>query len=189
METKKDLRKEAAAVRDGISPLTRKTKSDRIAAILRGSDLYQKADVLITYVSFRSEVDTVPIIEHALVDQKTVFCPKVNGDRITFFKLEDLSDLKTGAYGILEPVGVEEPFIKENYKSPLILVPGLLFAPDGSRLGYGGGFYDRFLFENSSLLKVGLCYSEQIKDEVIMDTHDMRVDHLLTEECLITCRQ
>ncbi len=189
METKKDLRKEAAAVRDGISPLTRKAKSDRIAAILRDSELYHNADALIVYVTYRSEVDTVPIIEYALADEKSVFCPKVSGERISFFKLTDLIDLKNGYNGILEPLGATELFTKEKYKNPLVLVPGLLFAPDGSRLGYGGGFYDRFLFENSSLLKVGLCYSEQIREAVIMDPHDMRMDHLLTEESLIDCKQ
>ena len=189
METKKDLRKEAKAVRDGLSALTRRTKSEKIASNLKDIDLYQKADVLVCYVSFRSEVDTVSIIENALSDGKIVFCPKVIGDRMAFYKLEDLTELKTGAFGILEPTGKEEPFSKERYPNSMVLVPGLLFAPDGSRLGYGGGFYDRFLFENSSLLKVALCYSEQIREEVIMDPHDMKIDYLLTEEGLIDCRQ
>ncbi len=187
METKKDLRKRAAVVRDNISALDRKQKSDLIMSQLLNSNLYRNADCVITYVSFRSEVDTISLIGDANKDGKTVFCPKVNGDSMSFFQVKDLSALRAGVFGILEPAGTEPVFSRKNFSDVIVLVPGLSFQPDGSRLGYGGGYYDRFLFENSSLIKVGLCYSEQLKENVIMDEHDMRMDYLVTENGIMDC--
>ena len=101
---KKRFRTEALAARDGLTPEQRKRYSDRIIRNLIGLPCYQEADAILTYISFRSEVDTFPLTEQAFADGKAVFAPKVLGKEMAFYRIFSRDDLAAGYQGILEPV-------------------------------------------------------------------------------------
>lgn len=142
---------------------------------------YKDAANIFVYVSYKSEVDTHKIISKAIVDGKRVFVPKVisNEEGMEALEIKGLHDFKKGSYGILEPMGSD--YVKPQIID-LILVPGLAFDKKGGRIGYGGGFYDRYMKSTSkSTVKIGICYDFQMVEEVTMDFNDVLVDKVITD--------
>lgn len=174
---KSDLRKKYKKIRGSIEDIS--ALSDDIFSFLINSDLYKNADTVLAYWSVDSEVITHKAIEKALSDKKRVALPKCtdkNGN-MEFYYITSLSDLADGMYGIKEPAAdIKADAFSSN---SLCLVPGLSFDKDGYRLGYGKGYYDRFLssFEGVS---VGLCYDICIADALPKDTFDKKVNYIIT---------
>lgn len=145
---KKRFRAAALSARDSLTPEQRKRYSDKIIKNLISLPCYQEADTILTYISFRSEVDTFPLLEQAFADKKAVFAPKVFGKEMAFYRIFSREDLAAGYQGILEPVG---GMLFETWKNDqtsqhvLICLPGAAFDRSCHRIGYGGGFYDRYL--------------------------------------------
>lgn len=134
------------------------------------------------FASFRSEVDTIPMIRRALGDGKRVILPKVNGDKLELFEIRNFdSDVSPGAWGISEPCGSAPVKLDEL---DVIIVPGAAFDEQGNRLGYGAGFYDKLL---SAFTKptVALAFEEQIVSKVPADPHDVPVRKIVTEKRII----
>lgn len=159
--------------------------------LLRNSSLYRKADWIYTYISFDSELDTIGLIRTVLNDGKHVAVPKIQGRNMNFWEILSLEDCRPGIWGILEPVlsGMEET-VKYPAEIPgLILVPGLAFDRNGNRLGYGGGYYDRYLENHPGFISTALAYPIQIVDKVPSEGHDRRVDYILTPEEIIKTRK
>ncbi len=143
---------------------------------------YKNAETIFIFVSFGSEVDTKRIIEKALEDGKIICVPKIKSKKIgmEIFKINSLDDLKEGYFGILEPVDESEKMSGEDLD--LIIVPGVGFDRNGYRLGYGGGFYDRFFQDlTKKIPKIALGYDIQVVDELIVEEHDEKIDGLITE--------
>lgn len=132
------------------------------------------------------EVATRPILERAWEEGKNVACPKVQWRPrdLVSFAVTRFDELREGRGGLLEPDPDGADPIEEAFD--LILVPGLAFDPAGGRIGYGAGFYDRFL-ERTGGLKVALAYSLQVVEVVPVEPHDVPVDRILTEEESIDC--
>lgn len=133
------------------------------------------------YVSFNNEVDTYRIIEYALKDNKCVYVPKVisKEEGMKAVQIKSVKELKEGMYGILEPASLE--FAVDEQVIDLIVIPGIAFDISGGRVGYGGGFYDRFLKKlSSNVVKLALAYDFQIVDKVPTEIHDMLVDRIIT---------
>lgn len=177
-ETKKELRKHYKNVRLSMVDKTAKDKS--ITKKLLSSELYKKAETVLIYVSSEIEVDTHLIIKDALSQGKTVATPLCNSDDCTmeFYIIEKTDDLHKGAYGIFEPNSYCR---KVSYDDcSICIVPGLSFDKDGYRLGFGKGYYDRFLsvFPGKS---IGLCYNECICEKAVRDKYDKSVSELITE--------
>ena len=141
---------------------------------------YSKEDTIFTYVSKTIEVDTLNIIEKALKDNKKVAVPKcITKTRgMDFYYINSLSDLEVGTFGVLEPI-VSKCKIVTDFKRGLCIVPGFSFDRFGYRLGYGMGYYDRFLsnFQGST---VGLCYYNCMKKELPHGYYDRPVDIIVT---------
>ena len=150
--------------------------SARLGASFCGSELYQQARTIYGYLPYNQEVRTVPILEQAIRDGKRVAVPKVYGDEMRFIYLDDLSQVAEGYAGIPEPVA-DGPVADD--KTALVLMPGLAFDREGRRIGYGGGFYDRFLAEEPGHPTVALCYEFQMVDRVPTEEYDMCVDCVL----------
>lgn len=134
------------------------------------------------YVSMEDEVNTLDIISKSLELGKKVYVPKVHNETKTMraLRIESLSDLnESGAFGILEP-----SWEKEELKGAvdIILTPGLAFDKKGGRLGYGGGFYDKFFKIHKESNRVVLSYEYQIVDEIPMEDYDERVNLIITEK-------
>ena len=145
---------------------------------------YAGCDTIFAYVSTASEVDTYGIIHHALAHGKRVavpLCyPETKGMEYYYIRSED--DLKAGHYGIMEPdISVCEK--ADDNTHALCIVPGLCFDKDGYRLGYGGGYYDRYLSAHD-IIRIGLCYSDNTVDELIRDRYDVCVDKVITEKTI-----
>jgi 5-formyltetrahydrofolate cyclo-ligase len=156
------------------------------------------------FLSGKNEIDSAPLIQYALEQGKTVGVPKIAGNDLHFHQLSSLTDpIIKGTFGILEPSEeAPEIFPAVGKNSPLhfpllILVPGLAFTPKGERLGKGGGYYDRFIARIISefpayrkrIILAGLCWSFQVIDTIPMESHDIKVDCLYTENGCILCTQ
>lgn len=137
------------------------------------SPQYRQAKTVYGYLPYNQEVRTVPILERALSDGKQVAVPKIYGDEMRFIYLTDLTKLEKNHWGIPEPI--EDHPIADD-PTALVLMPGLAFDPQGHRIGYGGGFYDKFLANEPKHPTVALCYDFQILPAIETDDFDIPVD-------------
>ena len=137
---------------------------------------YREAKTLYGYLPYNQEVRTEPILLQALKDGKKVAVPKVYGDTMRFIYLEDLSGIEKGYAGIPEPIA-DGPIAQDE--TALVLMPGLAFDKEGHRIGYGGGFYDKFLFAEPNHPTVALCYNFQLLPKLETEEFDVPVDLVL----------
>lgn len=184
------LRSRVLARRDTLTGAERKQLSCQIAANLKALPSYQNARLPLFYISFRSEVDTHVLIKERLALGLPVAAPvTLVRERVLDVRLiKDWDqDLQAGAYGILEPV--PERTTRVNPKEiDLVLVPGSVFDLQCGRYGYGGGFYDRFLYEEApQALRVGLSYQLQLVQRLELKPHDQKMDIIVTEKRTIEC--
>ena len=173
---KKELRR---AIREKKRAMTEdeiENRSAKLAQLLYASDAYRNAKTIYGYLPYNQEVRTVPMLEQALRDGKRVAVPKVFGDEMKFLYLEDLTQVAKGYAGIPEPIA-DEPEAQD--RTALVLMPGLAFDPQGHRIGYGGGFYDKFLAAEPNHPTLALCYDFQLLPELETEEHDILVDTVL----------
>ena len=151
-------------------------KSRRLGALFADSDLYRRATSIYGYLPYNQEVRTVPMLEQALRDGKRVAVPKVIGDEMRFIWMTDLDQVEKGYSGIPEPIA-DGP--EADDETALVLMPGLAFDPQGHRIGYGGGFYDRFLAREPAHPTLALCYDFQMMEVLETEEFDIPVDLVL----------
>lgn len=151
-------------------------KSAALGELLRQSPLYQAAKTIYGYLPYNQEVRTTAMLEQALRDGKRVAVPKVYGDTMRFLYIEDLTQVECGYAGIPEPIA-DGPTADDP--TALVLMPGLAFDPQGHRIGYGGGFYDRFLESEPNHPTLALCYDFQLLPQLQTEAHDIPVDLVL----------
>ena len=153
---------------------------DRRSAILAEkflqSDAYKATRTVYGYLPYNQEVRTVPILQQALRDGKQVAVPKVYGDDMKFIYLDDLSQVSKGYAGIPEPIA-DGPVAQDE--TALVLMPGLAFDREGHRIGYGGGFYDKFLAREPHHPTVALCYDFQVQEQLETQEFDIPVDAVI----------
>lgn len=148
-------------------------RSTRLGELFAQSALYRDAKTIYGYLPYNQEVRTIPMLERALQDGKQIAVPKVYGDEMRFIYLTDLTRVEKGYAGIPEPVA-DEPVAQD--KTALVLMPGLAFDPEGHRIGYGGGFYDRFLANEPDHPTLALCYDFQMMEKLDTEKFDIPVD-------------
>lgn len=187
---KKELRKKVQELRDALPLEKREELSARIAENLWSIPEFAAAKTVLFFISFRSEVNTLPMIERALAEGKRVCVPCTNMDdkSMTASQLHDISeDLQLGNYDILEPrPECLNPVPPEEID--VVLMPGVAFDLTGGRLGYGGGYYDRFLEKCSPrCLLVAVAFELQIVEHVPCADHDRHIHKIVTEERVIDC--
>lgn len=173
---KASLRKEIREKKRAMTPEQIDTASQRLAKLFLQSELYQRAKSVYGYLPYNQEVRTVPILEQAMRDGKRVAVPKVYGDEMKFIWMNDLSAVSDGFAGIPEPVA-DGPVADDP--TALVLMPGLAFDPQGHRIGYGGGFYDKFLAAEPNHPTLALCYAFQMRDHLDTEEFDKNVDRVL----------
>ena len=141
---------------------------------------FRESSVVLAYYPINDEINTIPIIEYALREGKRVALPisSTIDYTLTFHFISSLKEIKNGAYSIPEPSEDSEIFNKET--KALCIVPGLIFDRTGNRLGYGKGFYDRFLSDFNGIT-VGLCYSDFLLDKLPIDENDRAVDIVVSD--------
>ncbi|MGI6264609.1 MAG: 5-formyltetrahydrofolate cyclo-ligase [Acutalibacteraceae bacterium] len=166
-------------------PADQKASMDeQIARKVQSLWQYKRENLLLTYVSTPIEVDTRAIIRRALDDGKTVAVPRcVPGTRLMeFYRIDSLEELSPGTFGVDEPTP-DPARLVTNFEKGLCLVPALCYDWKGFRLGYGGGYYDRFLAAFGGAM-VGVCYSGCIRRSLPHGRYDRPVDLLVTERYL-----
>lgn len=146
------------------------------------SELYKNASNIFIYVSMEDEIYTHKIIERAIEDGKSVSVPKVDLQHklMKAVTIDSLKQLKEGVYGVLEPETFENVIAFKNID--LVIVPGLAFDLEGGRIGYGGGYYDKFLKDLEGTTKVALSYEFQIVDKVPREVFDITVNAIISED-------
>ena len=182
-EERTPLRAKILAARDGLPPEERQRKSRAITEHLLALPEFAGARTVFAYVSFRSEVETLPLIAHCLSRGVKVSVPLtlVQERRLLPYAITDPSrDLAPGYCGIPEPLETLPPVDPASIE--VVVMPGSVFDARGGRLGYGGGYYDRFL-QNAApqALRIGLAYDLQVVEAVPLKSHDQQLDYLITE--------
>ncbi|MDE6972865.1 MAG: 5-formyltetrahydrofolate cyclo-ligase [Lachnospiraceae bacterium] len=186
---KQGIRSRYLGLRDNLSAGERRQKSREIWEHVKGDPKYQAARAVLVYMDYRSEVMTTGLVEELLADpSKKVFAPKVEGMHIRFYEIKSLDELKKGYQGIREPEENPEKRFTPDMAVRLeavVLVPGAVFDRQRGRMGYGKGFYDRFLSDYREVYGIALSFSCQIAKEIPMEPHDRRPDIIVTEKGII----
>lgn len=178
MDDKNKLREKMKLQRKNFDKKT--SASEKIASLFLSCPEYKKAKALCVYMSSFGEAETSFIISHSLKDGKKLCVPVSQADGTLRLSLYD-GKFKKGLYGIPEP---EVPVFVDFSFPDLIVIPGLAFDKSGNRLGFGKGYYDRFLSQSSGK-KAGLCYFFQLVDKIPSEPHDMKMDMVITENGII----
>lgn len=173
---KKELRRAMAAQKRAMTAREIELCSADLCRQLFETDLWKNAESVYAYVSYNQEVRTQAILERALQEGKRLAVPKLYGPEMRFIRIGDLSQLAPGAFSIPEPVQ-DEPVAEDE--TALVLMPGLAFDRQGHRLGYGGGYYDRYLAEHPGHPTAALCYGFQMLEQLDVEDYDVPVDLVL----------
>jgi 5-formyltetrahydrofolate cyclo-ligase len=179
---KKELREYLKKKRSSMTFNRIMMHSGIISKTLFGLDVYKESDVVLAYVSYSSEVGTHFLIKHALEHGKKVAVPKVlSKTEMEFYYIDSLEELEPGAFNILEPKTVKAVEYEEG-KKYIMLLPGIAFDSNKNRLGYGGGYYDRYLSKHKDIYKIMLAYELEKMDEPLpCDELDVPSDIIITE--------
>lgn len=210
--TRSEIRSYQKELRDKLSDSDRQAMSAAITERLMQTEEYRNCTRLFSYVSFRSEVDTRELLHHAMVSRKEVFIPRVEPQGMEFYRTRQLEGLIISSYGIPEPPASEEDrFRPENLSETtnmtsgnmvshrnevshlnnpvrnLMLLPGLAFDPEGNRIGYGAGYYDKYLgfYGAEAFYKIALAFDFQVLDRIEAMEHDIKADMIITPTLLI----
>ena len=198
---KQDYRKAALARRDAIPEIDREIYSRMIIDKLLESKELNDADNVLVYCSYLSEVDTHTLIERLLYKGKRVYCPKVTDPKngiMEFYEVRGMKDLTEGYHGIPEPVTTDRYVTGEAmhdldsnhtdmlHTDTLMILPGVAFDRDCNRIGYRGGFYDRYIPRIPGAYLIALAFEEQISEDIFpMESHDIKPDAIYTQARII----
>ena len=186
MSEKAELRRTFKALRARVSPEVRAKAAEQLAGTVCVYEPFRQVAAVASFASFRDEIPTNSLVKALRSDGVRVVLPLVNGasNRMVMCDFSSLENLDRDRFGIRAPDG-------DRFTGTLdvVFIPGLAFGLDGSRLGYGGGFYDRFLAspQCQSALLCGLGYDFQVVESLPMEVHDVHLTHIATPDRIIRC--
>lgn len=187
-DEKKRLREEMISIRNNMKPSEVYTLSSKIISTLVDMPEYKCSRNIMLYLSFKNEVDTFKLISYSQKYGKNVIVPFTIKERKEIIPtiLKDVdSELTESYYGYLEP---KKEYLRPIDKSQidLIIVPGVVFDKHCYRIGFGGGYYDRFLSDiYTKVTTIGIAYDFQIKDKIPTEEFDIPLDYVITEKRII----
>ncbi|MDO4622886.1 MAG: 5-formyltetrahydrofolate cyclo-ligase [Eubacteriales bacterium] len=181
--TKKEVRKKVFALRKAAAAEDVAENSRRIFEKVCASDLYKKAETVFAYMDYNNEVQTRAFIERCWKDGKRAALPKVNGPAMNFYYVEYFGQLAPGMMGILEPITHCPGIVAEadQDETALLIVPGVAFDRENHRVGYGGGFYDRYQEIHTQHPTIAVAFDFQIMEEVPFEETDICPMYIYTE--------
>lgn len=184
METKKEIRKRILMLRDALPPDKRLRSRTLLTERILGHQWYYLADAILLFVSFGSEIDTSLIMEDAFRSKKRVYVPKImpsaekGKERMEFYRILSRRELAEGYRGIMEPAKPQDRerflYSEEQTDKTLMLMPGVAFDPVRNRLGYGGGFYDRYLEDKPRLRTIAIGFDCQMVSAIEGEKTDIK---------------
>ena len=184
---KKLIRENIIKNRDLLDADIKKIYDVNIKESIINFKLYNLSNSIFIFVGFGNEVDTMNLIKDALEKNKRIYVPKIDNKNkiMKVMKIRSTDELKPGIWGILEPESNEEL----DEELDLIIMPGVAFTKHGERIGYGGGYYDKFLEKaNPKIPKVALAFSLQVLEELPQESFDIKVNYIITEKEVIDCK-
>ena len=170
---KKALRREIREKKRSMTEVEIIRRSEQLGELFVATEAYRNAKSVYGYLPYNQEVRTVPMLQKAITDGKRVAVPKVYGDTMKFLWLDDLSKVENSEMGIPDPIAAD-PVADDP--TALVLMPGVAFTEAGDRMGYGGGYYDRFLAAEPDHPTVALCYAFQVVESLPTEEFDIPVD-------------
>ena len=173
MRSKRELRAAVRQQKKAMTPEDIAFRSKSLCRKVLHTKEYRAAATVYGYLPFNQEVDLLPLLRQAMADGKQVALPKCFGKEMRFILITDLSRIQPGAIGAPEPLD-DSPVASDP--SALVIVPGLVFDRQGNRIGYGGGYYDRFLRAEPDHPTIGLCYDFQLMEQLEAEAHDIPVN-------------
>ncbi len=182
--TKEDARRLLRERRDGLAQNEIRRLSREACGHLRELSWYREAGSVFFYHPLGSEMDLLPLAREALAAGKCVAFPRVDGMDMEFYRVRGLGEFKEGRFHVMEPTG-NEAVPAEN---AIVLVPGIGFDESGGRIGYGKGYYDRYLAKYPKCCKIGATYRSQVECRLPRDAHDVVMDALLTEDGILAAK-
>ena len=177
MESKKDIRKRVLSIRENMSKEEWGQNSRIIYEKVVTHSFFLDTDIIYCYIDYKREAATRPIIKKAWELKKTVYVPKVVGDDMTFHRITSFSDLEEGFRGIPEPTTNSADRINPG----LVIIPGVVFDKNRNRIGYGKGYYDRFLSKHDYLKTLAIGFELQVEEEIPSEPFDIKPEVLITE--------
>ena len=171
------LRKHLLEKRDGVSAELRNILSESIHQNLKHISSYTDSQKIACYFPIGSEVDTYAIMLDILKQNKCLLLPRVVNDNLVFYNVPNLEKLEKGNFGIMEP----KDSCKKADKIDCVLIPTVGVSKSGIRIGYGKGYYDKFL-SSTDAVKISLTYSKQIVKIIPSDSHDIKMNWVVTED-------
>lgn len=185
---KQDLRERSKERRKNMDAGEKQTLDRAVAENVRRLKEYRPAKTLLVYMSTPIEVDTVEIIKNAWADGKRVAVPRCIPDtrNMEFHYIENLECLSVGSFSVMEPAP-SLPIVTD-FSGCLMIVPGMHFDMKGYRLGYGKGYYDRYMVRFTGV-SAGICYSNELKPFLYHGRYDRHVDVVVTDKRIKTCNK
>jgi 5-formyltetrahydrofolate cyclo-ligase len=177
--TKKEVRTQIQTYKKGLTQEMIHTSSHNICNQFLADDLYHQAKVIFAYIPFNQEIRIHSIIEQAWLDAKPLAVPRIKEGIMNFYFIESWDDVQTGFYNIREPITNEMARLDSD---TLVIMPGLAFDLHKHRIGYGGGYYDKYLIGKKPLAKLALAYDFQVFESIPYESTDVDVDGIITEE-------
>jgi 5-formyltetrahydrofolate cyclo-ligase len=190
MQDKDSLRKDFLKKRNGIPPEVRRIKNKMILEKLIALDEFRNAGTIFYFASFRTEVDTLNMIERSLAEGRKVVLPKVDkeGHDLMLFEITSIDELTSGYMGIPEPSVLSEDRKAGLDDVEVVIIPGAGFDMSGNRIGYGAGYYDKLLSGlTRKIVIIAPAYEEQVVDEIPSEPHDIKVHVIVTDRRVIRC--
>lgn len=184
LETKKEIRANIKKKRASLPAEVRQAFSTKITEAVLSHPLYQDADEIYCYVSFGDEVSTLELLTACWDSEKKVAVPKIlEVGTMEFFYIDSIEELSEGYYGIQEPKEINQA----DGRNVLVIMPGVAFDKQGGRLGYGKGFYDKYLQRHPGYHRMALAFEIQCMDFVPTDVHDIHPELIVTEKESYIC--
>lgn len=183
---KEDIRRDIRQQRRLLAPEAKSRMDERIYHNLLRLVNHFQPEVLYAYASVRQEADTWQFMKKMWEMKKPIALPRIEGEQICFYYVTGRQDLQAGPMGILEPA--EGKCIPAAQAAALVITPGLAFSPDGDRIGYGSGYYDRFFAREPYHTSVAVAYPFQIRQDIQPENCDQKIHYLLTPERVISCQ-
>ena len=186
---KRQLRAKYRKIREGLDPAQKQAWDEAILKKITSTHFYKEANTLLCFVSTAIEVDTYGLLQHALDANKTVAVPKCldKEGHMAFYIIKSFADLKQDTFGLMEP-DTEKCAPVSDFDNAVCILPGFAFDTEGFRIGFGKGYYDRFLqrFEG---MKVGICYPPCMTNDLPHGRFDVPADYIVTPKYILTIKK
>lgn len=177
LQEKREIRKRYKIAREQMTQQQVEALSERICKHIISSSIFQSEEYICVYYPLGNEADVRQVAEAAWEMRKRVAFPKVFGDVMRYFEISDFSQLHPGTFGVMEP----EEMRPVTWDHALILTPGVAFDKRGNRMGFGKGYYDKYLAKFPECITVGVSYELQLAEEIPVEVTDIPLDYMVTE--------